>query len=205
METQNGKMGFLHGEKRIKGLELREQIINATIDEFQDKGLKLTMNDVAKRIHISKKTLYKVFENKEELFLAVADYTFAEIKRHEQMVLENPELDLIEKIRRLIIVLPERYKNIGLSNLYPLQDLFPDVYRKTAHYLETDWDATISLLEQGVREGKIRQMPIPIMKAMVESTIQHFMSSQVLVENGISFEQGLQEMIDIIMDGIVMR
>jgi len=186
-------------------LELREQIINATIDEFQDKGLKLTMNDVAKRIHISKKTLYKVFENKEELFLAVADYTFAEIKRHEQMVLENPELDLIEKIRRLIIVLPERYKNIGLSNLYPLQDLFPDVYRKTAHYLETDWDATISLLEQGVREGKIRQMPIPIMKAMVESTIQHFMSSQVLVENGISFEQGLQEMIDIIMDGIVMR
>ena len=179
METQNGKTGFLHGEKRIKGLELREQIINATIDEFQDKGLKLTMNDVAKRIHISKKTLYKVFENKEELFLAVADYTFAEIKRHEQMVLENPELDLIEKIRRLIIVLPERYKNIGLSNLYPLQDLFPDVYRKTAHYLETDWDATISLLEQGVREGKIRQMPIPIMKAMVESTIQHFMSSQL--------------------------
>lgn len=183
-------------------MDLREQILNATIDEFQDKGLKLTMNDVAKRIHISKKTLYKVFENKEELFLAVVDYTFEEIKRHEKMVLENTELDLLEKIRSLIIVLPERYKNIGLSNLYPLKELYPQVYQRTAQYLENDWDATIALLEQGIREGKLRKMPIPIVKAMVESTIQHFMSSGVLVENGITYEQGLDEMMDIIMDGI---
>ena len=186
-------------------MELREQIINATIDEFQDKGLKFTMNDVAKRIHISKKTMYKVFENKEELFLAVADYTFAEIKRHEKMILEDPSLDLLDKIRRMIIVLPERYKNIGLSNLYPLQELYPRVYQRTAQYLETDWDATISLLEQGVREGRLKDLSIPVVKAMVESTIQHFMASQVLVENGISFEQGLEKMMDVIMDGMVVR
>ena len=49
----------------------REKIINAAIDEFVDKGLKFTMDDVAKRLYMSKKTLYTVFKDKEEMLLAL--------------------------------------------------------------------------------------------------------------------------------------
>ncbi len=184
-------------------VELREKIINAAIEEFQEKGLKLTMDDVAKRISISKKTLYQVFENKEDLFFAVTDYYFAEMKDHERKIMEDDSLDVLEKLRRIVIVLPERYQNIGLQNLYQLQEKFPGNYKKVSEYLDTDWDNTIALLEQGMNEGKLKKCSIPVVKAMVEGTIQHFMSSKILIDNQISFEEGLQEMIDIIMDGIV--
>ncbi|MBQ7360289.1 MAG: TetR/AcrR family transcriptional regulator [Lachnospiraceae bacterium] len=185
-------------------MEQRERIINAAIDEFESKGLKFTMDDVAKRLYMSKKTLYTVFKDKEEMLLAVADYCFAEIKRSEQEVLNNSDLDTVDKIRQIIVVMPERYQNIGLNNLYQLKDKYPGIYKRVENYLETDWDATIYLLEKGMEEGKIRKASIPVIKGMVESTIAHFMSSGVLVDNGLSYEEGLNEMIDIIMKGLVV-
>ena len=42
---------------------MREKIIDTAIEEFTRNGLKFTMNDVAKALGISKKTIYTVFES----------------------------------------------------------------------------------------------------------------------------------------------
>ena len=42
-------------------MTLKERIMEATIDEFNEKGVKFTMDDLAKRLTMSKKTIYKVF------------------------------------------------------------------------------------------------------------------------------------------------
>ena len=39
---------------------MKEKIIDAAIKEFKQKGPKFTMSDVAKRLSISKKTIYTV-------------------------------------------------------------------------------------------------------------------------------------------------
>ncbi len=184
---------------------MKEKIILAAIGEFSTHGLNFTMDDVAAALGISKKTIYKVFKSKEDLLLGIADYCFTDIKRSEQEVLADPNLDITEKIRNIIIVLPERYRNIGLSNLYKLKEKEPRVYKKVEKYLQTDWDATILLLESGMAQGKIKRIKIPILKAMIESTISAFFGSDVLIENDMTYEQGLNEMIDIIMEGITVK
>ena len=182
--------------------ELRERILNAAIDEFEKKGLKFTMDDIAKNLSISKKTLYQVYDTKEAMLLALADYSFAYIKRAERAIVEDDSLDVVTKIERILVVLPERYQNIGLQNLYQLQEKYPNIYTKVSSYLSTDWDATISLLEQAKAEGKIKDISIPVLKTMVESTIQSFMAEDVLVEHNISYDEAMQEMIHIILNGI---
>lgn len=184
-------------------MELREKVLNAAIDVFQDKGLKFTMDDVAKRIKISKKTLYQVFATKEEMLFVLADHCFADIKQSEKVVLMDESLSTLEKLRKIMVVLPERYQNIGLSKLYELKDKYPDVYVTVARYLETDWDATITLLEQGMKEGVVRKLPIPVIKAMVEGTIQHFFASPILIESNMTYEEGLQQLLNILFEGIV--
>ena len=47
--------------------KLRKDIILSTIEVFNDRGVIFTMSDVATNIHISKKTIYKEFDSKEEL------------------------------------------------------------------------------------------------------------------------------------------
>jgi AcrR family transcriptional regulator len=182
--------------------EMKEKIVNAAIEEFGNKGLKFTMDDIAKNLGMSKKTLYAVYNTKEEMFLDVADYCFADIKKSEQDIMNDESMDTITKIREIMSVMPEKYRDRGLSNLYLLKDKFPTIYTRVASYLSTDWDATIELLERGMDEGVIRRVPIPIIKSMVESTLAEFMGNDVLIENGISYEDAMDEMIDIIINGI---
>jgi len=183
-------------------MEIKEKILGVAIEEFGKKGLKFTMDDIARNLAMSKKTVYAVFETKEAMLLELADYCFADIKRSEQAILEDSNMDILTKIEKIMIVLPERYQNIGLQNLYQLSEKYPRIYQRVATYLSTDWDATISLLEQGMEEGKIRPIKIPVLKAMVESTIQEFFSNSILVENNIDYEEALKEMIQIIITGI---
>lgn len=183
-------------------MDLKEKILDAAIEEFQEKGLKLTMDDIAKHLKVSKKTIYSEYRSKDEVLMALADYSFREIKKGEREILANENLSIIEKIRDIVIVLPKRYQNLDLKKLYQLSDKYPKVYKKVANYLETDWDATIYLLEKGIRLGVLRPISIPIFKAMVESTIQHFFRSNILVENNIDYNAALKEMIDILLEGI---
>ena len=101
--------------------EIQEKILNAAIDEFAQRGLKFTMNDVAKNLGMSKKTIYTIYESKEEMLLALADYCFQDIKKSEKIILQDNSMDVLTKIERIMVVLPEKYQNIGLSNLYQLK------------------------------------------------------------------------------------
>ena len=162
---------------------MKERVINAAVEEFGKSGLKFTMDDVAKNLGISKKTLYKIYDSKEEMLLDVADYSFADIKKSEHEIVDDENLDTLTKI-------------------YTLKDKYPSIYQRVTMYLSTDWDATIRLLEQGIDEGVIRPVSIPVLRAMVESTFKDFVSDSVLVENGISYEDALDEMIEIVINGI---
>ena len=46
---------------------IKNEILNATITVFNKKGMKFTMDDVAKEAGMSKKTIYAVFSDKQEL------------------------------------------------------------------------------------------------------------------------------------------
>lgn len=54
--------------------------------------------------------------------------------------------------------------------------------------LETGWETTISLLEQGMKEGVIRPVKIPIVKMMLEAALEQFFQRDILISNGISYQ-----------------
>lgn len=188
-----------------KEQEVKLKIIEGTIDEFNEKGFKFTMDDIARRLNISKKTIYSVFRDKESLFFEMVDYCFRAIKESEQQILENQELDVIEKIEQILIVLPDRYKNIDFRQIYEMQEKYPKIFKKIQFRIESDWEPTIRLFEQAMEEGRMKKLPIPIIKTMVEASIERFISSKVLIENEIEYEEALHLMVEIMMQGLLVR
>ena len=182
---------------------LQKNILDATLRVFDQKGLKFTMDDLAKELSISKKTIYTVYDDKEALFLAMVDYIFDSIKESEQMILTDPALGTIEKLQRILGVLPEGYQNIDLRKLYSLRDKYPKIYHKVELRLETGWDPTIQLIETGMAEGSIRPVPICLVKMMLEASIEQFFQRDILISNGISYQDGLDEVVTILVQGIV--
>ena len=62
--------------------EVRERIIKAAIESFSRTGFDRTkMDDIAKRLDLSKGTLYLYFKSKEDLFHAICGYYLFELKK----------------------------------------------------------------------------------------------------------------------------
>ena len=185
--------------------ELHDAILDGTLEVFNQKGLKFTMDDIAKHLKISKKTIYKIFADKEELFLDMVDYLFDFIKESERKVMEDPELGTLEKIRKILGVLPEGYREIDLRKLYELKEKFPNTYRRVEERLETGWENTMELLEQGIREGVIRPLPLCLVKMMLEAALEQFFQRDILIVNNLTYGDALDTVVDILVDGIAVR
>ena len=85
-------------------------------------------------------------------------------------------------------------------------EVTPEVYEKIAMRLETGWETTIELLEQGKKEGVIRKdADIRIIKVMLEASIEKMISEDMLEKNNIKYVDALKEVVNILVDGIAVR
>lgn len=183
-------------------MELKNKILEQTLQIFNQKGLKFTMDDIAKEMGISKKTIYTVFHDKEELFLAAVDYMFDSIKEGEQAVLDDDSLSTVEKIRAVLGVMPEGYKDVDFRQLYVLKDKYPKIYAKVEERLENGWEKTITLIERGMEEGVIRKVSIPIVKLMMEASLEQFFQRDILIRSGLTYQEALTEVVNVLVDGM---
>lgn len=185
--------------------EIKVKIIEASIDEINENGLKFTMDKLAKQLVMSKKTIYKYFENKEKLLDEVVDYSFDQIQLSKKKVMRDFSLDTVERLHKILQAMPDRYENLNLVQLYQLKDKYPDIYSHVERRLESDWEMTIKLLNQGKKEGKIMDIHIPIFKTMMSATIEQFFKEDILVTNKISYKEALMEVVNILMNGIAVN
>lgn len=183
-------------------IELKTRILEGVITVFNQKGLKFTMDDIAAELGISKKTIYTVFADKTSMFYAMVDYIFDQVKESEARIMEDPSLTTRERLEKILIVLPESYQEVDFRKLYELESRYPEIYEKVAIRLETGWENTYAVLTQGMEEGCFRRVPLSVIQSMVAGTIEQFLTRQNLQQEGISYMEGLQELVRILMDGI---
>ncbi len=179
-------------------MELRLRVIDAATGLFQQEGLKFTMQEVADALRISKKTIYTVYPSKEALLLDMVDDLFADIHwaKRERMEAPGP---IEDRIRAVIVALPARYQALDFRLLDDLDEKYPSVGRRVRQHLETNWEPTIALLEEGIAQGKIRPVSIPVLRQMITFSIEGFLSGS---PGDVSYRETLDAMMDIIMNGI---
>ena len=185
--------------------EIRKKVLEGLIDLYNECGLKFTMSGLAGKLGMSKRTLYVLFDSKEDLLSQMVDYCFASVKESEAKALAAPGLDTPGRIKALLGAFPERLNGVNLENLYVLRDAYPKIYRKVEEHLESGWEPTIRLLEQGMREGSVRPFPIPVFKMMYESALEQFFKRDILKSSGMTYREGLQQVTDLLVNGILVH
>ena len=97
---------------KVTGLykaEVREKIIQAAIESFSQTGFDRTkMEDIAKRLGLSKGTIYLYFDSKEDLFLAICEHYLKVLREQHHSAIFSTKQDMIldgenfyENFRRL--------------------------------------------------------------------------------------------------------
>jgi len=111
-------------------LIMKERIITKATELFLTLGFKsVTMDDIAKELAISKKTIYAHYENKTQLIGASTNHIFETISLGIEDIcsLEKNPIEELYKIKKFIMV---HLKNEKVSPQYQLQKYYPKIYEE---------------------------------------------------------------------------
>ena len=185
--------------------ELRVRILDEAAKLFDRKGIKFTMDDLARSLAVSKKTIYTVFEDKRSIMTETIDRFFDDALAEEEAILNDDSLSIPDQLKAIIGRVPERYTQNDLAQLYVLKEKYPSVYRHWQRCRENYWEGVCILLKRGIESGEIRDVRIPVLRTMFQSTIEQFFQDDVLIKNRISYRDALAEVASILVDGIRAR
>ncbi|NBG87130.1 TetR/AcrR family transcriptional regulator [Isachenkonia alkalipeptolytica] len=187
-------------ENNQSPVEIRERLLHTALLAFNEKGAKFTLEDISRTLNISKKTIYTVFSGKKELIEEMIDEGFREVKEEESYIVADTRLNTLEKIRKMVIVIPERYQAMDFRKFATLKESYPELYQRIEEQIEREWDLTIELLEKGMEEGVLRRFSIPVFKIMIEATMERLLERDE--REGFEYMEALEEMMDIVIKGI---
>lgn len=183
---------------------LRQDIRAAALELFKTEGLHFTMQQIAANMHISKKTIYAAYPSKEALLLDMVDDVFASIHERKRLLIEGGD-DIAQKLRRVIIALPEDYVTLDLRQMRELDEKYPAVAARVRLHLETGWEPTLELLRSGIQQGVIRNVSLPVLQTMITASIEAFLNSETAKQSNLTYTGMLDEMISILLEGLVIR
>ena len=137
-------------------MDLRIKIMQSALDLFRQYGFKsVTMDDVAHRSGISKKTLYQHFDNKNAI---VGDTMlfYNEGMRCQCDSIMQAASNAVEAFVKIKVHFDKVYKELNPIALHELQRFYPEGYQQFRLNMESDVAAIKANLDQGVAEGLYR-------------------------------------------------
>jgi len=141
--------------------EKRERIINAATMEFALKGFEnANINNIAKKADVSVGSLYKYFENKQDMFLTIIHYSIATMEDMLNELLESDE-DILLKVEHIIRTIQSySKKNVLIVKLYNVMtsENNPRFASQFAYEMES-MTARIyrTAIERGKKAGDVRE------------------------------------------------
>lgn len=157
-------------DDRKRGREMKFQaVLLAAVQAFNEKGYyAASLDDVAKRLHVTKPTLYHYFNNKEEILFECLRIALNQLKTVMDQILAT-DANAIEKLRMATIKYAEAtFTEFGTWAVRAGEEPLAEDKRKELRKLERYIDSCFrELIESAVTEGYL----IPCNTKMVVSAI----------------------------------
>ena len=136
---------------------VKENIISEAIHLFMKNGLRsVTMDDIAKHLGISKKTIYQHFKDKEEIIIQSTSVVF-DIENRMMREIENEADNAAEELYNLTLCLRERIKNTSTTALYDMKKYYQKAWNKYKNFKhDVIYNSVIKNLNRGMEEGLFR-------------------------------------------------
>lgn len=139
-------------------MEVLDKILVASAELFSQYGFKtITMDDIARRSGISKKTLYVHFANKEEVVNESIGWYKNNTTNACAAVLDTSK-NPVEAMVKLLAFFDDMFKRMNPMAMFELQRYYPEAYKSFRDMLmERDVALMKDNLEKGIKEGYYRQ------------------------------------------------
>ena len=141
----------------MEELDNKEKILRGAEALFMKYGVRsISMDDIARHLGVSKKTLYQHFADKEELVMLVSKSHLERNVKEFESVLENSE-NSIEELAKISKCMRRNLEGLNQTMMFDLQKFHPrawNVWLEFKHKFIRE--SVIKNLKKGIQEGNIR-------------------------------------------------
>ena len=159
-------------------LRQRQEILAAALDLFSQKGYhNVSMHEVAEQAEFAVGTLYKFFQNKEDLYKAMVLEQCDKFEEALMQAIEKPD-DEVEKLRNYVRTKSERFR----SNL-PFVRLFLAESRGVSFNIKAGLDEELrqryygflerlaSIFDSGIKNHRLKKIAAPYFLAVALDSV----------------------------------
>lgn len=182
----------------------KEKIVNYSKDVFFKRGFyKITMDEIASKLRISKKTIYKHFFSKEKLVDAAVELFQKNLKKEINSILSTKE-NSIFKIKALTKIFAELSIKVDEQMLYDLQSHRPDLWERIDQFrgniIREVW---VDIINAGKQEKCIIDKPNEMIITIILSSLRGTINPLFLLHHNYSVKEAFEIVFDILINGIL--
>jgi len=139
-----------------KQVSYRERILEYAKEKFFKHGFKkVTMDELAAKMHMSKKTIYKLFPSKRILIASVIERQIDEVTKSYNEIIQS-QSDYIERLYKLWMLIGKNYVVFGKTYHEELRTYDYMLWKQVEKIRKTVFDNFLSFLSEGIFTRVIR-------------------------------------------------
>lgn len=191
-------------EMEIEIPQEKERVLLYTRERFFNEGFaKITVDEIARELGISKSTLYKYFPNKDTLIQQSIISVIHEVGARVKLILEA-DTNAIEKFRGLIVILTKNIIRFSDRFMHDMQVHTPHIWKRIDEIRKILMNENISkIIRQGQKEKLFIDYPPEIIIGTIIGAMRNIVSPDFLLNNRFSIEQAAKTGFDILINGIL--
>ncbi|MBL7871574.1 MAG: TetR/AcrR family transcriptional regulator [Cyclobacteriaceae bacterium] len=141
----------------MEEIETKEKILEGAEALFMKYGIRsVTMDDIARHLSVSKKTLYQHFADKDDLVFKMSEmFLNRNFEQYKQIELNSK--NSIDELSRISICIKRDMESMNSSMLFDLQKYHPKSWSLwSEHKVKIISESVVRNIKQGIAEGYFR-------------------------------------------------
>ena len=183
---------------------VKEKILAAAATMIEERGISFRMDDLAKSLAISKRTLYEQFHSKHEIVETILVHGAEEFYRQHENIVKNKSLTLEEVLDQYFKVRSNLYAAFNGESFIEIFLAIPQLQETLKTLFKKDWDLLKDYLVRQQEQGYIAQhVDIDIIIMMLQGAVR-----RIVLESSSHHEDVytyMPKVISVILQGITSK
>ena len=183
---------------------VKEKILAAAVIMIEERGISFRMDDLAKSLTISKRTLYEQFHSKHEIVETILVHGAEEFYRQHENIVKNKSLTLEEVLDQYFKVRSNLYAAFNGESFIEIFLAIPQLQETLKTLFKKDWDLLKDYLVRQQEQGYIAQyVDIDIIIMMLQGAVR-----RIVLESSSHHEDlytYMPKVISVILQGITSK
>ena len=166
---------------------------------------RVTTDELAEAVGVSKKTIYLHFRSKEQLLRQAMERKMDRIRAHIQEIGDRPNISSVEKLKAMLGLVGVQFASLSSEPLQDISRKAPQIWRTIEESRSRIFHDNVgAVIQAGIREGAIRKDIDPKLIAdILLMIVQHILNPEKLFVLSASAKEVFETVVKITYQGLL--